>query len=115
VDAGPYVSVWLDALVIKALSNVQAGAQLGVHEKTVGKRRARFLKRRLEGLVDEPRRDVPRTITDAQVEQVVVKTLEEIPTDATHWSTHFMARATGMSQTAIVRTWRAFGLKPHLD
>jgi transposase len=99
----------------EGLSNVEVGSRLGVHEKTAGKWRARFLKRRLEGLVDEPRPGVPRTITDAQVEQVITKTLEETPTDATHWSTRSMARATGMSQTAISRIWRAFGLKPHLD
>jgi transposase len=98
----------------EGLSNVQAAARLGVHEKTVGKWRGRFLKRRLEGLVDEPRPGAPRTITDEQVEQVITKTLEESPADATHWSTRSMAQATGMSQTAIVRIWRAFGLKPHL-
>jgi transposase len=97
------------------LSNVQAAARLGVHAKTVGKWRTRFLRRRLEGLVDEPRPGAPRTITDEQVEQVITKTLEETPADATHWSTREMARVSGMSQTAIVRIWRAFGLKPHLD
>jgi transposase len=86
-----------------------------VHAATVGKWRGRFAKRRLEGLVDEPRPGAPRTITDEQVEQVITKTLEETPRDATHWSTREMARATGMSQTAISRIWRAFGLKPHLD
>jgi transposase len=96
-------------------SNVEAGQRLGVHQATVGKWRGRFAKRRLEGLVDEPRPGAPRTITDEQVEQVITKTLEETPTDATHWSTRGMARATGMSQTAISRIWRAFGLKPHLD
>jgi transposase len=96
------------------LSNVEAGRQLGVHAKTVGKWRARFLTRRLDGLSDEPRPGVPRSITDEQVERVIVKTLEETPADATHWSTRSMARATGMSQTAISRIWRAFGLKPHL-
>jgi transposase len=99
----------------EGLSNVQAGARLGVHEKTVGKWRTRFLRRRLEGLVDEPRPGAPRSITDEQVEQVITKTLEETPADATHWSTRSMARATGMSQTAVVRIWRAFGLKPQLD
>jgi transposase len=99
----------------EGLSSVQAGARLGVHEKTVGKWRSRFLQRRLEGLTDEPRPGAPRTISDAQVEQVITKTLEETPADATHWSTREMARATGLSQTAIVRIWRAFGLKPHLD
>jgi transposase len=96
-------------------TNVQVAAQLGVHPDTVGKWRGRFARRRLEGLSDEPRPGVPRTITDTQVEQVLTKTLEETPADATHWSTRSMARATGMSQTAISRIWRAFGLKPHLD
>jgi transposase len=99
----------------EGLSNVAAGARLGVHEKTIGKWRARFLKRRLEGLADEPRPGAPRTITDEQVQQVITKTLEETPADATHWSTRSMARAVGMSQTAVSRIWRAFGLKPHLD
>jgi transposase len=99
----------------EGLSNVEAGKRLGVHAATVGKWRGRFAARRLEGLVDEPRPGAPRTITDEQVEQVITKTLEETPTDATHWSTRGMARATGMSQTAISRIWRAFGLTPHLD
>jgi transposase len=99
----------------EGLSNVEAGTRLGVHEATVGKWRGRFAARRLEGLVDEPRPGAPRTITDEQVERVITMALEETPTDATHWSTREMARATGMSQTAIVRIWRAFGLKPHLD
>jgi transposase len=99
----------------QGLSNVEVGEQLGVHPVTAAKWRTRFAARRLEGLSDEPRPGVPRTITDAQVEQVIVKTLEEAPADATHWSTRSMAHATGMSQTAISRIWRAFGLKPHLQ
>src|SRR6266536_2687628 len=98
----------------EGLSNVAVGEHLGVHPVTVAKWRGRFATRRLEGLADEPRPGVPRTITDAQVEQVIVKTLEATPTGATHWSTRSMARATGMSQTAVSRIWRAFGLKPHL-
>jgi hypothetical protein len=62
-----------------------------------------------------PAPGAPRTVTDEQVEAVVVKTLEETPEDATHWSTRSMAKATGMSQSAISRIWRAFGLKPHLS
>jgi transposase len=69
----------------------------------------------LEGLTDEPRPGAPRTITDAQVEAVITKTLEDKPEgEDTHWSTRSMAAATGMSQSAISRIWRAFGLKPHL-
>lgn len=81
----------------------------------VGKWRSRFLARRLEGLVDEPRPGAPRRITDDQVEEVIVKTLERRPVNQdSHWSTRSMARETGLSQTAVSRSWRAFGLKPYL-
>ena len=88
--------------------------RLGISRPTVTKWRSRFVARRLEGLADEPRPGAARTITDEQVEQVLVMTLEATPKDATHWSTRSLARATGMSQSAISRIWRAFGLKPHL-
>jgi transposase len=95
-------------------TNQQVAADVGVHPTTVGKWRTRFVERRLDGLHDEPRPGAPRTITDADVERVIVKTLEETPADATHWSTRSMAKAAGMSQTAVSKIWRAFGLKPHL-
>ncbi len=95
-------------------TNQEVAAELRVHPTTVGKWRARFVERRLDGLHDEPRPGAPRTITDADVERVIVKTLEETPVDATHWSTRSMAMAAGMSQTAVSKIWRAFGLKPHL-
>ena len=94
--------------------NKNVAARLGIHEDTVSKWRRRFLADRLEGLADEPRPGAPRTINDNAVETVIVKTLEETPLDATQWSTRSMAKATGMSQSAISRIWRAFGLKPHL-
>jgi hypothetical protein len=52
-------------------------------------------------------------IGDAQVEAVITQTLESMPANSTHWSTRLMAQKTGLSQTAIVRIWRAFGLQPH--
>jgi transposase len=88
-------------------------AELGCNPNTVGKWRGRFAGRGLDGLHDEPRSGKPRSISDEDVERVIVKTLEEQPRDATHWSTRSMAQATGMSQTAVSRIWRAFGLKPH--
>lgn len=89
-------------------------SRLGCDRSTVGKWRGRFAQRGLDGLHDEPRPGKPRQITDEDIERVIVKTLEEQPRDATHWSTRSMAAATGMSQSAISRIWRAFGLKPHL-
>jgi transposase len=88
-------------------------ARLGCSASTVGKWRGRFARQGLDGLHDEPRPGQPRKITDSDVEQVIVKTLEEQPVNATHWSTRSMAAATGLNQTAISRIWRAFGLKPH--
>jgi transposase len=88
--------------------------RLGVGRAMVSKWARRFALQRLEGLHDEPRPGAPRTIGDDDVEVVIVKTLEETPADATHWSTRSMAKATGMSQSAVSRIWRAFGLKPHL-
>ena len=94
-------------------SNGDIAVDLNITVQTVGKWRQRFLDDRLEGLVDEPRPGAPRTISDAQVEEVIAKTLESKPDQATHWSTRGMAKAVGLSQTAIGRIWRAFGLQPH--
>ena len=97
----------------EGLDNKAVAARLGVCSATVGTWRRRFVERRLEGLADEPRPGAPRTISDADVERVVTKTLETKPKAATHWSTRGMAQAVGLSQSAIVRIWNAFGLKPH--
>ena len=97
-------------------TNKAVAERLGVWPQTVTKWRGRFVRGRLEALSDEPRPGRPRTIADEQVEQVITKTLEEPPpNNDTHWSTRSMAKATGMSQSAISRIWRAVGLKPHLQ
>src|SRR4029453_2164504 len=95
-------------------SNTEAAERLGGSRPTGNKWRSRFVARRREGLADEPRPGARRKITDEQVERVLVTTLETTPKEATHWSTRSLARALGMSQTAVSRIWRAFGLKPHL-
>ena len=94
-------------------TNRETARYLRVSEATVGKWRRRFIERRLDGLFDEDRPGAKRTVTDDQVERVIVKTLEDKPADATHWSTRSMAKAMGMSQTSISLIWRAFGLQPH--
>jgi transposase len=87
--------------------------QLRVSRTTVGKWRARFIAERLDGLLDEPRPGAPRTISDEDVERAVVTTLETMPPNATHWSVRGLARATGLSKSAVHRVWKAFGLQPH--
>jgi transposase len=93
-------------------NNTAVAARLDIERKTVGRWRSRFLRDRLQGLCDEPRSGVPRTITDAQVEEVVVRTLEETPEGATHWSKRELAARVGISASSVLRIWRAFGLEP---
>jgi transposase len=95
------------------LTNTQVAHQLRLSMPTVGKWRSRFVADRLAGLVDEPRPGAPRSISDAQIEEVIGRTLESKPPAATHWSTRGMAQATGLSPATIGRIWRAFGLQPH--
>lgn len=94
------------------MSNKDVAAKVGVNPATVLKWRKRFIERRLDGLIDEPRPGAPRKITDAEVEAVIVRTLEDKPTDATHWSTRDLAKKSGMSASSVGRIWQAFGLKP---
>ncbi len=94
-------------------NNGKIAAELGLCPQTVGKWRTRFLERRLDGLLDEPRPGATRKITDADVEHAVTMTLETMPDGATHWSTRSLARKAGLSQSAVSRIWRAFALQPH--
>ena len=98
---------------LSGLSNTQVATELGITGDTVGKWRNRYIAKGLAGLLDEPRSGAPRRIGDDQVEAVVVKTLESTPRDATHWSTREMAKVSGLSDTTVLRIWRAFGLQPH--
>jgi transposase len=98
----------------QGLTNTAVAEQVGVSVPTVRRWRGRFAQQRLDGLLDEPRPGQPRKISDEQVEEVIVKTLETAPPDGgTHWSTRQMAAATGLNQTAVSRIWRAFALQPH--
>jgi transposase len=97
----------------EGLDNQSVARKVRVSLGMVGKWRARFVKARLEGLDDEPRPGAPRTVSDEQVEQVVIQTLESTPRGETHWSTRGLAKATGLSRMTISRIWRAFGLQPH--
>jgi transposase len=97
----------------EGLDNQSVARKMRASVSMVGKWRARFLKARVEGLHDEPRPGAPRKVSDAQVEKVVIQTLESTPRGQTHWSTRGLAEATGLSRMTISRIWRAFGLQPH--
>jgi transposase len=100
-------------LAAEGLKNTEIAAELGITRGMAARWRARFGEHRLDGLTDEPRPGRPRTVSDEKVEEVIVRTLETTPKDATHWSTRSMAKEAGLTQSAVSRIWRAFGLQPH--
>jgi transposase len=93
--------------------NKDVAAKLGVSQQTVCKWRQRFVADRVPALYDEPRPGAPRTITDKQVDEVVIATLEKTPQGETHWSTRSLAKHLGLSHSTIARVWQAFRLQPH--
>ncbi len=95
------------------IDNIDVAEAVGVCQETVCKWRGRFVRNRLEGLLDEPRPGVPRKIGDDVVERIVAKTLHAKPKRATHWSTRLLAKEVGVSRMAVARVWQAFGLQPH--
>jgi transposase len=95
------------------LTNTAVAERRQVTKQMVGKWRSRFVEQRLGGLLDEPRCGAPRSVGDAEIEKVIVRTLESKPKDATHWSTRSMAQESGLSHMTIRRIWNAFGLEPH--
>ncbi len=100
-------------LAVEGKTNTEIARELGVHRPMVTQVAQALCRARLEALTDEPRPGRPRTVTDDQVEEVIVKTLETAPKDATHWSTRSMAAEVGLTQSAVNRIWKAFGLQPH--
>ena len=100
-------------LAADGMNNCAIADELGVSRLTAGLWRKRFAKRRFDGLDDEPRCGTPRQIGDEKIAEVVTKTLETMPADATHWSTRSMARASGVSISTVHRIWNAFSLAPH--
>lgn len=94
-------------------TNIVIAEILGTTRETVGKWRKRFVLQGLEGLHDELRPGRPRTVSDEKVAELVSKTLQSTPQDATHWSCRTMAGESGLSKSTVQRIWNVFGLKPH--
>lgn len=115
VNRNPAFRARLVLACADGLSNSEVARRHRSTDDTVGKWRKRFIEQRVAGLYDEPRVGGPRSITDDEVEAVVVKTLETKPKGRTHWSTRKMADNSGLSHSSIGRIWRTFGLKPHVS
>jgi transposase len=97
----------------EGFSAKEVADQLKCNYQTIHYWRRRFKSGGVDALYDDPRPGTGRKISDEQIEKVITKTLESIPANATHWSTRSMAKNIGLSQSAISRIWRTFGLRPH--
>jgi transposase len=90
-----------------------AGA-VGCGRHAVARWRKRFGERGMEGLLkDRPRGGRPATVRRRLAQAIVRLTTQELPQEATHWSSALMARRVGCSGSTVLRVWRAHGLKPH--
>ena len=97
------------------MQNKQIAAQLGITPEKVARWRNRFLDGGLAALErDAPRPGRTPVISPAKIQEVVRRTTQEKPDNATHWSTRTMARAAGISEKSVRRIWHQHGLKPHL-
>ena len=97
------------------LQDQQIAGELGITPEKAARWRNRYLDGGINALEkDASRPGRPRTITEARTAEVIHKTTQEKPFNATHWSTRTMAAATGLSETTVRRIWHGNGLKPHL-
>lgn len=97
------------------MQNKEVAARLGVMERTVGRWRTRFVENGLAGIEkDLPRGGRKPTKRLAQEQEIIRKTTQERPENATHWSSRLLGAELGVTPSMVLRIWRANGLKPHL-
>jgi transposase len=101
-------------LAAEGRPNKEIAETLGVMERTVGRWRTRFVKHGLAGIdKDLPRGGRKPTTRLEREQEIVHKTTQERPENATHWSSRTLAAELGVSPSMVLRVWRANGLKPH--
>jgi transposase len=99
----------------EGLENQQIGKELGITRQKASRWRMRYAEKGLLGIEkDAPRSGRRPRIADTTTEEVIRKTLNEKPANATRWSRSRMAKVTGLSDSTIGRIWKRKGLKPHL-
>jgi len=105
-------------IVLLSADRVSTGEimhQLGTTTPTITRWRDRYETDGIPGLLkDRSRPGRKRRIEETKVREVVDRTLQETPSNATHWSTRTLAAVVGLSPASIQRIWKAHGLKPHL-
>jgi transposase len=94
---------------------VEISAALRISNQKAARWRKRYLRLGLAGLEkDAPRPGRKPAIPVGVKEELIHKTTQSKPANATHWSTRTMAAEMGVSEATVRRIWHAHGLKPHL-
>jgi transposase len=94
--------------------NQDIAAELGCTRRTAGTWRNRFASERLEGIEHDAPRGGRRPTQRARFEaEIIRRTTQETPPNATQWSTRTLAKAIGCNDTLVHRVWRDHNLKPH--
>lgn len=95
------------------VKNIEIARKVAMTRETVGKWRKRFVQLGVEGLHDELRPGRPRSIGDEKLAELLKKTLESKPKNATHWSCRSMAEQLDISKDSVQRIWNGFMIQPH--
>lgn len=99
----------------RGLENQEIAEELGITRETVGRWRSRFVEQHVEGILKDRPRGGRKPTNRSKVEgRIIQMTTQELPANATHWSTRLLAEELGVSQSMVHRVWKANGLKPHL-
>jgi len=95
--------------------DIEIAEHLGMTRQKAARWRARFLRLGIAGIQkDAPRSGTKQRLSAETILEVVRKTTQDKPENATHWSTPSLSRALKISASSVGRIWRAHGLKPHL-
>jgi len=102
-------------LAAEGKTDLEIAASLKISNQKAARWRRRFLQFDLAGLVkDAPRPGRKPAISGKLKEELIRRTTQSKPANATHWSTRTMAAEMGVSEATVRRLWHAHGLKPHL-
>ena len=96
--------------------DLEIAAEIGISNQKAARWSKRFLEMASPAWRKTPAAAAARRPSRRpQIQEVVRKTTQEKPVNATHWSTRTMAEAAGLSEKSVRRIWHKHGLKPHLS
>jgi len=113
----PQKHVWRAQIVLLSAEGLGTGEimrRTGTSKPCVWRWQERFMNEGVDGLLrDKTRKPGKAPLGPEVAKRVVALTLKARPSETTHWTGAMMAKASGISVSAVQRIWRAHGLRPH--